>query len=100
MATLPQVAHSVKAPVKPAQQRALDLQVQKTLQMRQDLFADVLLPMRVVQHALGDISYAQLNSLIKAGKLKTWRISPHSQRKVRMSVLKAFIESRENGGAQ
>jgi hypothetical protein len=68
--------------------------------MRQDLFADVLLPMRVVQHALGDISYAQLNSLIKAGKLKTWRISPHSQRKVRMSVLKAFIESRENGGAQ
>jgi hypothetical protein len=97
-----QLPHSVKAPVKLPQQRALDQQVQKTIQMRQELFSDALVPLKVVQHALGDISYAQLNNLIRDGRLKVWRVSPRSQRKVRMSVLRAFIadRERENGGSK
>jgi hypothetical protein len=98
MATLPQFG--VKALVKPAAQRALELQVQKTIEMRQEIFADPLLPIETVQHALGDISYSQLNTLIRSGKLPCFRINPRGQRKIRASVLKRFLAEHENGGAQ
>ncbi len=98
MATLPQIG--VKALVKPAAQRALQLQVEKTLEMRQEIFADPLVPIKVVQHALGDISYSQLNTLIRSGKLSVFRINPRGARKVRASVLKRFLAEHETGGVQ
>ena len=80
MASPPQISHSVKTPVKARANRAFDLQVQRILALRQELTSDPLLDLRTVQNVLGGLSYASLNSLVRRGELKTFRVTPRGIR--------------------
>lgn len=59
--------------------------------MRDRIVPDPLLTIGEVRAALG-ISYGSLNKLLSSGKLAFWRAVPGSQRRVRQSVLTAFLE--------
>jgi hypothetical protein len=100
MASLSQLPQVLKTPVKVQQRTALQAQVERSVAVRQELYSDPLLNLPQVQSALGGISYKALDSLMRSGKLKCWRINPNGHRKVRLSVLREFIAVRENGGAQ
>jgi hypothetical protein len=90
----------LKVAIKPQQRNLLQAQVDRSLALRQELFADPILPLDQVQSALGGISYKSLDTLLRKGELKAFRVHPRGQRKVRLSELRKFIAARENGGAQ
>jgi hypothetical protein len=97
MASFSQLPQVLKAPVKVQQRTALQAQVERSMAVKRELFADPLLNLPQVQTALGGISYKSLDMLLRKGELRAFRVHPRGQRKVRLSVLRAFIAEREGG---
>jgi len=82
---------NLDTPLRQTFRSPLAKQIEHQLTQRTALFADPLLDLTTVRVALGGISPSTLNKLIKNGELATVRIGKHGHRKVRTSVLKAFL---------
>lgn len=79
----------------PPARSLLGQQVQRALQLQNELLADPLIDLRTAALSLGGASYATLNRYIDQGRLKVFRIGKRGKRKVRLSSLRALLAAGE-----
>jgi hypothetical protein len=86
-----QVATTVKSPVYQRRSPNLRAQIAAQIALRTELTADPVLSLAEFAAATGHPSYSAIRDLIRSGALKTWRASPRSHHKVRLSELRRFL---------
>lgn len=89
---------NVDTPLRQTFRGPLARQIEHQLSQRAALFSDPLLDLATVRVALGGISPSKLNQLIRDGELRTIRIGRRGHRKIRTSVLKAFLATGVQNG--
>ena len=88
---------SVKIPIGPVARGRVAQLIARQQELRAQLTADPLLDLKTVCTVL-NVSYSTLNCLLASGKLRAWQAVPHGKRKVRSSILQAFLRQGDQYG--
>ena len=81
----------VRTPGRPAS--PLARQIEKTFELKNQLFADPLISLAEFRLAAGGLSYSAVRRLIASKRISVWRSSPRGHMRIRASEVRRFLDA-------